>query len=221
MPAIARLRKIQWIIGGFITIALFASAFADAPATAPSTPPPDPTLQWLLSQATTAPTTDLSDIPATAPTALVAPHGVRNDSRLGELVLSNGQILRGRLYTTLRQPLQLWEEDQKQYQDIPFSLIQSMRAVVVWERMEKEWKFKESGSDVKEYSGRTYPMRYTNYQFTLTDGTTVAGGVAVPIYLDAGDGEKTFILHKTDTGQPGQSIGDLVYVQAIRLGDQK
>ena len=117
--------------------------------------------------------------------------------------------------------ISVFEEEKKQYEDIPFSLIESMRAMVVWERMEKEWKFKESGSDVKEYSGRMYPTWDTNYQMTLTDGTTVSGGVADPIYLETPDGEKTFILHKTDTGQPGQTMADLVYVQAVRFTDQK
>ena len=96
-----------------------------------------------------------------------------------------------------------------------------MRVVVVWERMEKEWKFKESGSDVKEYSGRVYPTRDTNYQMKLTDGTIVSGSIADPIYLEGSDGEKTFILHKTDTGQPGQTMADLVYVQGVRFTDQK
>ncbi|MGA2229986.1 MAG: hypothetical protein ABSH22_03590 [Tepidisphaeraceae bacterium] len=223
VASIRRVRQIQWTVCATLAAAMFAAAFAQTPATQPATQADDPTVQWLLSQAplATAPSADLSAIPATAPAALVSGQHHRDESRLGEITLSNGQTLKGRLSTTLGQPLRVWEEEKKQYEDIPFSLIDSMRAVVVWERMEQEWKFKESGSDVKEYSGRGYPTRFTNYQMTLTDGTTVSGSIADPIYLETPDGEKTFILHKTDTGQPGQTMTDLVYVQAVRFTDQK
>ena len=223
MASIAHVRQIQWSVCASLVAAMFAAAFAQTPTTQPATQADDPTVQWLMSQAplATGPSADLSDIPATAPAALISGQHHRDESRLGEITLSNGQTLKGRLSTTLGQPLRVFEEEKKQYEDIPFSLIESMRAMVVWERMEKEWKFKESGSDVKEYSGRMYPTRDTNYQMTLTDGTTVSGGVADPIYLETPDGEKTFILHKTDTGQPGQTMADLVYVQAVRFTDQK
>jgi len=32
-----------------------------------------------------------------------------------------------------------------------------------------EWHFKESGSDIKEYTGKAYPARQTSYTITTTD----------------------------------------------------
>jgi hypothetical protein len=61
----------------------------------------------------------------------------------------------------------------------------------------------------------------TNYLLTLTDGTTVTGGVADPIYLDNADGHKIFILHKRDKGDPGQTLGQLIYVKQLKFTDSR
>jgi hypothetical protein len=196
---------------------LISPALAGPPATAPS----DPTMDFLLSHATTVPADATLDAPATQPAVLQSANNLEDESRPGELILSDGHTLTGRLSTTLRQPIRVWDDAKGEYQDIPFSMIQSMQAQVVWERDEPEWKFKESGSDIKEYSGRTYPARMTNYLLTLTDGTTVAGGVADPVYLDNADGHKIFILHKRDKGDPGQTLGQLIYVKQVNFKDAK
>jgi hypothetical protein len=202
-----------------LIVALFClTAHADGPATQPA-PATDPTMNWLLSNATTAPSTQPDDVPATEPSVLASPT-MHDDSRPGVVTLSNGQVIRGRLSTTLREPLRVWIEDKKQFDDIPFSLIQSIQAQVVWERQEAEWKFAASGSDVKEFSGQTYPARQTDYVFTLKDGSTATGSVAGPIYVENPDEEKkVYILHKRDKGDDGQTLKDLVYVKSVTFND--
>jgi len=194
---------------------------AAEPATQPADPTPDPTIDWLLSHATTipssGPTDGVSEIPATLPSVLHSGDRNSDESRQGVIALSDGRKLAGRISTTLRQPLRVWDAEDKQYQDIPFSLIKSITAKVVWERDEPEWKFKESGSDVKEYSGKTYPARLTDYVVAEDDGTIVTGGVAAPLYLDADGERKIFILHKRDKGEVGQRLGELVYVRQVNF----
>ncbi len=113
--------------------------------------------------------------------------------------------------------MRVWVEAQKEYKDLPFASIQSIDAQVVWEREEQEWHFKESGSDIKEYSGKTYPARETQYQITLNSGKTITGGVAEPLYLMTPDGHETYALHKRDKGELGQSLDELVYVKHVEF----
>jgi hypothetical protein len=214
-----------WAAGAWAVLAamLFLSAYGQTPGDGErgqaATQPADTTMAWLLDQATTAPTTGLDAVPATEPAALQSSNDARPDQRPGEVILSNGKAIRGLLSTTLRQPLRVWDAQDQNYQDIPFSLIASIQAQVVWERQEREWAFQQSGSDVKVYSGKTYPARMTRYVLRLKDGTSVSGGVAAPIYVDLGGKEQTFVLHKRDKGLDGQKLSDLVYVKTVKFSD--
>ncbi|HTW93426.1 MAG TPA: hypothetical protein VMD30_01445 [Tepidisphaeraceae bacterium] len=195
-----------------LSILLFC--IAAAPDTQPAT---DPTMDWILNSAqpSTLPSSD-DQAPATRPAVLSNPDADFGDVRAGVMVLSNGQKITGNFSTTLDQPIRVWDEQKKVYNDVPFDLIKSIEAQVVWERMEKEWNFKESGSDVKVYSGRTYPARDTTYTITLINGQSVSGATAAPLYLDNADGsQKIFILHKRDKGEIGQTLDDLVYVKSV------
>jgi predicted secreted acid phosphatase len=135
------------------------------------------------------------------------------------MLLSNGEKIYGMMSHTQRKPVRIWVEEQKQYKDIPFALIRSIDAQVIWERQEKEWHFKESGSDIKEYSGKEYPARDTQYQITLKNRKVITGAVDEPIYLATKDGNVTFILHKRDKGELGQTLDELVYVKHVEFDD--
>jgi hypothetical protein len=193
--------------------------FAAGPATQPAV---DPDLDWALSQATTLPATrntqqdDPSQPPTTQPSVLAARQAA-TATRFGTITLSNGQSLSGNLSSTPDQPLRVWDDDKKEYRDVPFKLVRSMEAKVLWERDEAEWKFKESGSDIKEYSGKTYPARETAYTLTLLNGQRVSGGVAAPIYVDTPDGQRLLVLHKRDKGNLGQTLKELVYIQKVEF----
>ena len=181
----------------------------------PTTTPTDDTLDWLLSHATTAPTTREAD------TLPISPFGEKNspESRRGVLTLSNGERIRGRFATTREKPIRIWVAKEKEYRDIPFTLIKSMEAKVLWERDEKEWHFKESGSDIKEYSGKTYPARELEYAVTLVNGQSITGGIVAPIYVSSGERTATFVLNKRQKGEVGQTLKDLAYVKRVELDE--
>jgi hypothetical protein len=187
-------------------------------ATQPTTSPSDPTMDWIFSNTTTAPAPTTEPVPTTIPSVLTG-GPTADDARPGAIILSDGKTIQGNLSTTLDQPIRVWNDQTNQYQDVPFSLIKSIEAQVVWERMEDEWKFQESGSDIKEYSGKQYPARLTAYTITTTDGQSITGGVVAPIYVDTPTGRRLFILHKRDKGDVGQSLKDLVYVQSVKFSD--
>jgi len=160
----------------------------------------------------------------TKPDATTQPAGgtpLKNDaendqSRPGELLMSDGTRIKGKIATTIDKPIRIWVEKEKDYEDVPLDQIVSAEVKVLWERDEKEWNFKETGSDIKVYSGRTYPARQVQYKFTLTDGTIIEGDVVAPLYVTTADGKtKTYVLYKRDKGEIGQTLKDRVYVKTV------
>ena len=166
----------------------------------------------------------LSQKPATQPAATSQPivttplksENQDDQSRTGELTLSNGTKIAGKIATTIDKPIRIWVEKEKNYEDVPLDQIASAEVIVVWERDEQEWNFKETGSDIKVYSGKTYPARQTQYKFTLTDGTVIEGDVVAPLYVATDDGKtKTYVLYKRDKGDIGQLLADRPYVKSV------
>ncbi len=198
------------------------AADADAPATQPtsaqaSASSDDSTIDWLMSQATTQPAHPATQPANPPPSPFVAS---RDDGSVeATILLSDGKKIIGRFTTTPGKPLRFWDEAQKEYHDIPLDLIQSLRAKITWERQQREWRFKQSGSDIKEYSDKTYPAREMEYVATLANGQTITGGVVAPLYQQLPDGETTlYVLHKRDKGNVGQSLDQLVYVKEVIFG---
>lgn len=203
-----------------LTILLLTLVGAAHLASATKRPADDPNVDWLLSSATTQPAarpTTRPAMPTSSPVVLVDPIG---DSRLGTITLSDGSHVTGSISTTAERPVRVWVEADKSYHDLPFDSIRSIDAVVLWERMEREWTFKATGSDVKVYSGRTYPARDTQYRFTLDDGTIVTGACVAPLYLHRAGGEKTYVLYKRDKGPIGQKLNSLVFVRHVAFAAQ-
>lgn len=194
------------------TMALIATIALGALARA-AEPKPADDFDWLLNQATTAPATRPS-APATRPAGF-APRK-NPEARQGKIHLSSGKVVAGPLATTREKPLRVWDDKDKEYRDIPLALIQSMEAKILWEREEKEWHFKETGSDLKEYSGKTYPARELQYVVKLINGQTLTGGIVAPLYLGDQD-PQLYVLNKRQKGELGQRLKDLVYIKRVEL----
>jgi len=177
----------------------------------------DPTLDALLSEAATHPAAAPTDTPATAPSVLS--NNADDGSRQAMLKLSDGKKISGRFYTTTGQPIRIYDVAKSDFRDIPFKIIKKITAKVLWERQQEEWNFKESGLDQKEFNGKTYPARETQYIVELGNGEQILGGTVAPLYTDTPDGQKTYILHKRDKGEVGQTLKDLVYVQSVEFAE--
>ena len=175
----------------------------------------DDTLDWLLAQPTTQPATQATQ-PTTQPTSPFT-QKENPDARKGSVTLNSGQTLRGLIATTREKPISIFDENDKEYRDVPMALIKSMEASVTWERDEKEWQFKESGSDIKEYSGKTYPTRELQYKVTLVNGQTITGGIDAPLYISEGGKQHMFALNKRQKVEVGQTLKGLLYVQRVEF----
>jgi hypothetical protein len=197
-------------------ILLFSLCMAATP-TPPTTKPADSSMDSILglSKKPTA-QPEAATQPAAAPTLK---SDADDQSREGTITMSDGAKIHGKIATTQDKPVRIWVEKEKDYEDVPFDQITSAEVEVLWERDEKEWNFKETGSDIKVYSGRTYPARQTQYTFTLTDGTVIKGDVVAPLYVTMADGKsKTYVLYKRDKGEIGQTLKDRPYVKSLTFG---
>jgi len=141
----------------------------------------------------------------------------RPDALPGVVILSDGTILPGSVYTTLGKNWEVWSAAEKRWRHIPPILVLSIRAVVVEAGMEKEWRWKEMGSDEKVFTGRTKPIRRFRWRFHLIDDSVITGAVkGQPAWVRSREKRHgPFVLHERSAGKYGQTLKDLVHVQRI------
>ena len=151
----------------------------------------------------------------------------RDDALPGIIEMSDGALHPGMIHLTRDKRLKIYDAELERQREIPLSAIKRIDCTVKREWMEKEWKFKETTSDEKIYTGRTYPAREYLHTITLHDGRTISGPVSALVYLHpAGkmDYDETppqrFLLHKRDKGKTGDDLKSLVYVKRIEFGKE-
>jgi len=157
--------------------------------------------------------------------------GVRKDAVPGYVELSSGAKVPGRLFTTRGGRLKIFNLEKEVYEYVPVPAVRKIETVIEWERMEKEWRFKEAGSPEKVYTGRSYPARKFAYRLTLLGGHTITGHIlGQPLYLarpsrapGSSDGSNDegkvdrFILHDRQKGPLDTTLEDLVYLKRVVL----
>jgi hypothetical protein len=199
-------------------VALLAATMvlAESPATRPAA---DPILDWLLEQSTTAPATQPATMDSAAPQSPLVDTR-RSDARNGTIVLSNGTRITGPVRTTEGKPLRIWDDEKKEYRDVPFRLVRTIDGEVLWDDYQPEYHFPESGSDIKEFTGRTYPVREVIFTVTLINGEQVFGSIVAPLYVEDETGkQRTIVLSKRQKGEAGQKLADVPYVRRVELGE--
>jgi len=203
-------------------LAALLAAAGFAAAGAPDRPPaaarsgPASNLEYWLGQAQPA-TAQATPTPPPANPFSQTDRFRRSDALPGVLILSDGKILAGGVYTTRDKNWQVWVESEKRWRHIPPILVLSITADVIEKGMEKQWRWKEMGSDEKVYTGRAKPIRRFRWRFHLIDGSTVTGAVkGQPVWIEAGAKRRgPFVLHERSDGQYGQTLEDLVYVERV------
>jgi len=142
----------------------------------------------------------------------------RDDALPGVAILSDGTVLAGGLYTTRDRNWEVWVESAKRWRHVPPILVLSIQAVVVEEGMDKEWRWKEMGSDEKVFTGRQRPVRRFQWRLHLIDDSVVTGTIkGQPLWIDTGGGAKRpagpYVLHERSAGEYGQTLEELVYLK--------
>lgn len=146
----------------------------------------------------------------------------RDDAAPGFLELSDGTVRPGSLFLTRDARLKIFDDERKQFREIPWKAIKRIDCVVSKEWVEKEWRFKENASDEKYYTGRTYPAREYTHEITLQNGRKIRGALSGIVYVQAdpaGEAER-YLLHKRDKGEVGTTLKALLYVRSVELGEK-
>jgi hypothetical protein len=149
----------------------------------------------------------------------------REDAVPGCVELSDGSLHRGLIYLTRDKRLQVYDEALQRQREVPLLAIKQIDCTVKKEWLEREWKFKETTSDQKMYTGRGYPSREYLHTITLKDGRTITGPLSAIVFVQpkrttsAEPEAERFLLNKRNKGELGQSLKSLVYVKRIKLGE--
>ncbi len=191
------------------------------PAVTETDDSPSSDLDYWLDRATTAPASQPTEDPDNlGSNPLAKGEFVRSDALPGAMKLSDGTLLAGGIYTTREKPWRVYVASEKRWRRIPPLAVLSITAKVIEEKMELEWRWKSTGEPEKVYTGRKYPTRRLEWRFLLIDGSEIVGVVkGQPIWVESPDGEThgPLVLHERSKGEPGQSLGDLVYVKKAVL----
>jgi len=119
-----------------------------------------------------------------SPFAEPGDEGPRKDAVPGYVELSSGAKVPGRIYTTRAKRVKIFNVEKEIYEYVPVPAVREIETIVEWERMEREWRFKEAGSPEKVYTGREYAARKFAYRLTLLGGHTITGHiVGQPLYV--------------------------------------
>jgi len=158
---------------------------------------------------------------AASPFAVAGEASRRKDAVPGYVELSSGLKIPGKIYTTRDKRLKIYNLKRERYEYVPAPALTSMEVTVEWERMDKEWRFKEAGNPEKVYSGREYPVRSLAWTLTLRNGHQIHGHVlGQPLYVEHNGKAERFILHQRDKGPMGRRLADLVYVRRVEFGPE-
>jgi hypothetical protein len=145
----------------------------------------------------------------------------RKDAVPGYLELSTGLKVPGLIYTTRAKRLKIYNIDRERYEYVPVAAISRIEGTVEWERMDKEWRFKEAGNPEKVYSGREYPVRKTAWTLTLRNDHKIRGHVlGQPLYVEHNGRAERFLLHDRDKGPMGGTLAALLYIKRVEFGPE-
>ena len=205
-PAAGR-RMIGWFCGCLLVLGGFL-AFGTANGQS---------LNSLLNNAQNAKSPEAKFAPVKANPFAHAHEGLALGVRHGTVELSDGRVLTGKVWTTLRTPFRVWLENIKQYRDMDMRLIKSIHVKIIRANLIRQWRWQQEGSDIKVYSGLTKPRISFAYRFTMVNGKTVTGTLIAPLYVRTAHHRYNLLMYKRIEGKLGEKIGGIIYVKAVHL----
>ncbi|MCW8130189.1 MAG: hypothetical protein KIS92_07565 [Planctomycetota bacterium] len=157
--------------------------------------------------------------PAPKPANPFAPReeAANPDARPGTLELSDGTKRTGTISMTLGAKVELFVEKTKEFRQYALKDLSRIAFEIEQETEEKEWRWKEGGSDEKIYTGRSYFDRKYRMKVTLADGKTVVAGHSkgAPIFVKTPGQDYRYILRHDQRGEYGQKAAEIVYVKSV------
>lgn len=130
---------------------------------------------------------------------------------------SDGKSASGLLYTTLGKPLKIYDRAKEKFVSFTLKEISRIDVAVEIEKEEPYWYWKESGSDEKVYTGKSYPWRKYVTTVTFPGGKKITGTLSGLLYLEKNGKKTRHILYERQKGKEGQKPKDLVYVTSVAV----
>lgn len=150
--------------------------------------------------------------------AAVSPCRAASQGRNATIALSTGETIVGKVWITRGRMLLLRLPKVASPKQFSLSQLARIDVTILKNRIEKEWRFKEEGSPIKVFTGRTRPRIDCGLKLTLTDGKVLEGTIVkgTPLHVETPDGKRRRQwLAYNISGELGQSLKDIVYVKSV------
>jgi hypothetical protein len=144
--------------------------------------------------------------------------------RWGYVRLSDDRRHDGLVWTTRGKPVRIFDRKKSTYRDIKWRKIARIEQAPDEEWLEREWRWKEGGSDVKVYTDRYYRAAKYRTTLTLKSGEKIEGDVVIPVFVRTRKTLQRLELHKrfkSPKPQPKKELEPLVYVREIVFTDKE
>ncbi len=121
--------------------------------------------------------------------------------------------------------ISFYAPEEREHLSIPFADLAALEVTVLDEGIEREWRWKEGGSNEKIHTGRDYPWRKYGIILEFAHGTRRRGrldsGFPLTIsYRDAETNERVerkFVVKPRDKGAMGRELKELGYIRRIEF----
>ena len=124
---------------------------------------------------------------------------VPREERWGTIWLSDGASYEGLLRLTLSKKLTVYDEASKKWRKFRLSELERIRFGVEKEETVPVWRWKESGSDEKVFTGESYPNLILWCEAVATSGERAKGHILGTVICVEGEGEKkNFVLKSNE-----------------------
>ncbi len=159
---------------------------------------------------------------AEPPNPFGAPELKRSDAVPGKLVRSDAKVHRGGIFLTRDKRLELYCDSEKKWHNLKLKDIKSIKWEIEFEKQEREWRWKQSGSDVKVYTGREKVDRRYKAVVVKNDCTKIEGHLrGTVVYVQPAKGKRQkFFVYWNHPGDFDQKPEDLIYTSEIHFGDE-
>jgi len=141
----------------------------------------------------------------------------------GTMVLSNGDRHEGWIHLTRGRMLKFFDAKNKENVEYALEQVSELAVRVTQLREEKEWRFKESASDEKVFTGRSYYRKDFVVTVVLPSGRKQELEVArgQPVFCVKPDGKvEKPLLQPFMQGPPGAAPDELVHIRRIVMHKQ-
>ena len=138
--------------------------------------------------------------------------------RPGKVQFSNSEVVEGKISLSPGQQLRLHVE--AQIRTLTLDKVREIRMLPEGDEMVRNWRFKDAGQAVKEYSGKPYPLRSLKTTITLADGERITGHLYTTVlYVEGPDKARKVVLYAKQRGQEGETFDKVVYPAVISFSD--